>query len=186
MAFEGQWKDAVGQPERSGTWIVWGNSSNGKSHFAMKLAKYLSQFGRVSYDSLEEGASLSMKKLITDCNMNEVASNFTLLDRARIDELNDILTKRRSPFAVIIDSVQYLSIDKESYHRLKEKHKSKLLIFISHAEGKEPSGNLAKYIRYDADVKIRIEGFKAFSNSRFGGGQPLTIWDQGANEYWGN
>ena len=29
--FEGSWKDAFGEPERTGIWFIWGNSGNGKS-----------------------------------------------------------------------------------------------------------------------------------------------------------
>ena len=39
--FEGKWRDAFDNPERKGVWLIWGNSSNGKTSFAMKLCKYL-------------------------------------------------------------------------------------------------------------------------------------------------
>ena len=49
---------------------------------------------------------------------------------------------------------------------------------------------MAKNIRYDADIKIRVEGYKAFATTRYEdsdkgeGGQDYTIWEQGAREYW--
>jgi hypothetical protein len=40
-------------------------------------------------------------------------------------------------------------------------------------------------IRYDADVKMRTEGFKAFVTSRYeGGGSDFIIYEQGAAAYW--
>jgi hypothetical protein len=186
MAFTGEWKAGIGTPERAGTWIIWGNSSNGKSNFAMQLAKYLAGFDRVCYDSLEEGSGLSMQKLINENKMSEVSKTFSLLDKGKLSDIDEVMIKRRSPNIIIIDSLQYLGIDKVKYQDLKEKHSGKLIIFISHAEGKEPASMIGKYIRYDADVKIRIEGFKAFCQSRFGGGKPITIWEEGANDYWGN
>ena len=36
--FEGEWEAAFGRPDRTGTWIIWGESGNGKSTFVMKLA----------------------------------------------------------------------------------------------------------------------------------------------------
>ena len=57
--FEGAWKDAFGEPERTGIWFIWGNSGNGKSSFVMQLCKELCKFDRVTYDSLEEGTSVT-------------------------------------------------------------------------------------------------------------------------------
>ena len=39
--FTGPWLASIGRPARSGVWIVWGASGNGKSSFVMQLAKYL-------------------------------------------------------------------------------------------------------------------------------------------------
>ena len=47
MDFKGRWLASFGVPERSGIWIIWGNSGNGKTRFAMQLAKYMTQFGKV-------------------------------------------------------------------------------------------------------------------------------------------
>lgn len=56
-----EWKAAFGEPERNGVWFVWGRSGSGKTSFVLKLCKELCRFGRVAYDSLEEGSSLTMK-----------------------------------------------------------------------------------------------------------------------------
>jgi hypothetical protein len=65
-------------------------------------------------------------------------------------------------------------------------HKDKLIIFISHASGKRPKGNAAVSVMYDATLKIWVEGFKAFSKGRFFGKTgEYTIWDEGAEKYWG-
>ena len=42
-------------------------------------------------------------------------------------------------------------------------------IFISQADkaGKDPAGSVAKHIRYDADIKIKVEGYKAFVTTRY-------------------
>ena len=59
-----------------------------------------------------------------------------------------------------------------------------------HEDKGQPKGNMAKNIRYDADIKIRVEGYKAFATTRYEdsdkgeGGQDFTIWEQGAREYW--
>lgn len=75
----------------------------------------------------------------------------------------------------------------ELYYDFKNKHKNKLIIFISHATGKEPSTKVAQRIMYDADLKIWVEGYKALSKGRYIGtiGEK-TIWAEGANRYWGS
>lgn len=184
MAFDGEFKESFGTPERSGIWIIWGNSGNGKTRFSMQLAKYLTKFGRVAYNTLEEGARKSMQLAVVETNMREVSKHFIILDREPIVELKERLRKRKSPDIIIIDSYQYTGLTKREYVELKEEFGNKLFIFISHAEGKNPEGRTAKFIRYDADVKIRVEGYKAFPVSRYGGGEPYTIWHEGAEQYY--
>ena len=59
--FTGQWLVSIGRPAKSGVWIIWGSSGNGKSSFVMQLAKYLCAFDKVIYDSLEESTGLSLQ-----------------------------------------------------------------------------------------------------------------------------
>lgn len=184
MGFAGKWKAAIGDPGLTGVWIVWGNSGNGKTRFALQLAKYIAQFAKVAYNSLEEGISKSFQKAVIETQIADVSGSFILLDRESLDDLKLRLAKRRSPSVIFIDSFQYTGLNKQQYIQLKSEFPNKLFIFISHAEGKHPEGRPAKFVRYDADVKIRIEGYKAFCTSRFGGGEPYTIWEQGANDYW--
>jgi hypothetical protein len=184
LNFEGEWKDLLGVPEANGCWIIWGHSGHGKSRFCMQLAKELTKFGRVAYNTLEEGARKSMQKNIIDCQMKDVANRFVILNREPISELKVRLRARKHPNFVFIDSFQYTHLTYKQYIELKEEFPDVLFIMVSHAEGKLPEGKPANRVRYDADVKIRVEGFKAFSGSRTGGGTPYVIWEQGAANYW--
>ena len=58
----GKWLASIGKPELTGSWMIWGNSSNGKTSFCLQLAKYLSKFGRVAYNSLEEGMTGTIQR----------------------------------------------------------------------------------------------------------------------------
>ncbi len=185
LPFYGQWRDCIGEPELTGAWLIWGGSVNGKTRFALMLAKYLANFRRVAYDSVEEGLSLSMKKAIKEVGMREVKGNFLLLDKEPIPDLRARLKRQRSPDAVIIDSIQYTGLTYTEYKKLRDEFRNKLFIFISHAEGKDPRGSVAGAVKYDAFVKIWVEGYKAFTQSRYGGGEEFTIWDKGASDYWG-
>ncbi|RWX00951.1 P-loop NTPase family protein [Flavobacterium cerinum] len=184
LKLDGEWSAALGEPEASGIWLIWGNSGNGKSRFSMMLAKCLAQYGKVAYNSLEEGARKSLQKNMIECRMHEVKKKFTILNREPIEELRKRLSKKAAPRFVFIDSLQYTDLTKKQYIALKEEFPNVLFIFISHAEGKEPKGALAGFIRYDADIKIRVEGYKAFPLSRLGGGEPYTIWPDEAKKYW--
>lgn len=184
--FEGEWEKVFGHPDRTGTWIIWGNSGNGKSSFVMQLAKYLCRFAKVAYDSLEESTGLSLKNSLVRHKMEEVNRRFVILDRESMEELSERLSKRRSPEIVIIDSFQYSGLTYATYKAMKEKHANKLLIFISHAEGMNPEGRAAKKVAYDADVKIFVQGFRAMCKGRFitAPGNYYTIWEEGAAKYW--
>lgn len=182
--FEGEWLQSIGRPELTGSWIIWGNPANGKTRFALQLAKYLAGFCKVAYNSLEEGLSLSMKEAVMSMGMADVSRHFVLLDKEPVSELSARLRRRKSPDVIIIDSLQYTGLSYADYKRLRDEFRTKLFVFVSHAEGREPKGNVAKSVRYDAFVKILVEGYKAFPQSRYGGNSEYVIWDKGAREYW--
>ncbi|MBP3512798.1 MAG: hypothetical protein IKP63_03150 [Paludibacteraceae bacterium] len=183
MEFDGRWLDSIGKPELTGSWIIWGGSANGKTRFALQLAKYLGRFGKVAYDSLEEGLSLSMQKAIGDVGMADNKRSFVLLDKESVAELEERLEKQRSAQIIIIDSLQYTGLTYADYKRLRDRFRHKLFIFVSHASGREPKGEVGKSVKYDAFVKIYVEGYVAYPQSRYGGGSPFVIWEDGARKY---
>lgn len=190
--FTGAWLASFGRPELRGTWIIWGDSGSGKTTFTLMLCKYLANFGRVAYDSLEQGLSLSLQRAWERVGMIEAGSNVILLNKEDLPEMTARLRKRKSPEIIIIDSLQYLTkFYMQQLKELKAEFPDKLFIFISQADkaGKDPDGHIAKKIRYDADIKIKVEGFKAFVTTRYEdpergeGGADFVIWEQGANDY---
>jgi hypothetical protein len=185
MEFEGKWLDSFGKPELTGSWLIWGNSGNGKTRFALQLCKYLTNFGRVAYNSLEEGAGRSMQAAFSEVGMDDVKRRIVLLDQEPISELIERLKRRKSPDIIAIDSIQYTGMNYADYKALRNGFRGKLFLLISHAAGTQPAGRVATSIRFDAFVKVRVEGYRAFPVSRYGGGDPFTIWDEGAFQYWG-
>jgi hypothetical protein len=185
LPFDGEWLEAIGCPELRGSWLVWGGSGSGKTTFVMLLCKYLSRFGRVVYDSLEEGDSESIRMALLRTDMREVGSRVLFLDRESIVELRERLSRRNAPRVVVVDSVQYSGLSYTGYQKLLEDFPETLFILISHAEGKAPAGRTATRMRYDAMVKIRVEGYRAYCISRYrtGEGTPITIWAEGAEKY---
>ena len=189
FSFTGEWEEVFGCPAVSGTWLIWGQSFNGKTSFVLQLAKYLCLFDKVVIDSLEEGVGESMKMALVRNKMDEVSKRVIILDGMIIPDLITYLSQHKSPNIIIIDSVQYSDLTYKDYKALKQQFPSKLFVFVSHAEGKLPDGRLANKIRYDAMCKIRVEGYRAFVNSRFkegSGDNYITVWEDGANRYWGD
>lgn len=185
-AFEGALREAFGQPEQNGVWFIWGRSGNGKTSFVLQLCKELTRYGKVAYDSLEEGDSLTMQNALMRVGMGDVGRRFILLNEI-LKELDTRLKRRRSPDIVVVDSFQYAHIDLKQYEEFIDQHKNKLIIFVSQADGLKPWGRTAQSAMYSASLKIWVEGYRAISKGRYRGNLGYyTIWAEKADEYWGN
>lgn len=188
LEFTGEWEATLGKPDKTFSAIIWGGSKNGKTEFAIKLAKYLTNFGKVAYNSLEQGLSSTIQDALTRNHLESTGNSFLLLDKEPFDDLMVRMSKPKSPDFLFIDSVQYTRINKDQYYQLKELmvKKKKGIIWVSQAKGKLPKGALADDIMYDVDLLLRVEGFKVPEpESRFaGGGEPFVIWAQKAAKYW--
>lgn len=178
--FEGKWKEAFGTPERVGVWFIWGNSGNGKTSFVMQLCKY----DRVVYNSLEEGACLTVQNNLKMHGMSEVSRRLAFIQED-MEALKARLRRHKSYNIVVVDSFQYTRMSYRDYIALKEAFPGKLFIFISHAKGKNPKGDAAESVMYDATLKIWVEGGKAFSKGRFiGKTGEYVAYPRLAEEYW--
>lgn len=186
IPFTGEWETLLGRPQMSACWIIWGQSFNGKTSFSLQLAKELTKYGKVLYNSMEEGVRKSMKQAIKRNHMQQVGNRFHVVNES-IEVLKKRLNRKKQADIIFIDSLQYSDVNKSEYKKLKAMFPKKLFIWVSHAEGKQPKGRFADFVRYDCDVKIHVEGYKAFCMSRLSGNtnSEYTIWHLGAEEYWG-
>lgn len=178
IPLEGRWRELMGQPQLKGGILIWGDSAQGKTSFALQFAKELSRYEPVLYDTLEEGISESIRAACIRERMIEVGNRVLLLDNEPIPELIERLAKPKSRNVVIVDSLQYTGMTFETYKELLELFPKKLFVFISHADGKEPAGRIATQVKFNANVKIRVSGFTAYAISRYGGGKPYIISDE--------
>lgn len=179
--WDGAWLDLFGDVELAGTWLAHGDTGNGKTSFALQLCRYLAEKGvRCVYNSLEQGNSKSMRKQVLENHLNTVqAGYFFLLNKESINDLKVRLRGKRSPEFIVIDSLQYTGITYKQYQELKDEFgDKKLILFLSHGDGKKPLGSVANRILFDVDVKILIDGYRAFVISRLGGGKYYDIWPE--------
>ena len=47
--FDGIWEKVLGEQERSGIWVIYGNEKNGKTTLALLLSDYLTKFENLNY-----------------------------------------------------------------------------------------------------------------------------------------
>ena len=190
VPFEGEWLAAIGRPELRGSWLVFGQSGSGKTTFALQLARYLSRFARVAYNTLEQGLSLSFQSAWIRAGMEEAGSAIVVLDKEPVAQLRQRLSRRRSPQVVIIDSLTAMpGFTRKDYLSLVDGFPRKLFVFLAHERKGLPDPAIAETVRRLSEVKIYVEGFRAHVTTRYAcpergeGVSDYVIWKQGAEEY---
>lgn len=94
--FDGDYLASFGRPELRGAWLIYGGSGCGKTTFVMQVSKYLTRFGRVAYDSTEQGLSASLQTAWKRVGMEEVGSRIILLEKESLKELTVRLKKNKA------------------------------------------------------------------------------------------
>lgn len=177
VTLEEPWASAIGTPELSGSWFIYGLPKNGKTTMALQLCKMLSRHERIVYNSIEEGLSLSLKSTIERAAMYECGRRF-LLVKKEYTEFKEWL-KTKTQRIVVIDSVQFIDITFSQYKELKKEFKGKLFIFISHVENSLPEGAVARKIMRDSNVIMKVEMLKTTPISRYGGNGTINLLELG-------
>jgi len=186
LPFDGQWLKGIGCPELKGVWFFHGDSGNGKTTFVFQLCKYLCQFVKVGYNSIEEGDSLSIRKVMERVGMKDVERSFQFYDQDSIEDTKERLRKRGAPQVIVLDSWQYCEMRVIELKQMEREFPDTLFIIIGHTENNKPMGS-GLSVFYHASVKGKITGYKAFIVSRYlsgGAGEPVVIWEEGASKYW--
>lgn len=186
FSITGPLSELLGTPEQTGHWFVYGESGHGKTTLLMQMAKQLSEHKKVEYNTLEEGARLSMKLALEENKMYECKkARFNILDKMPMHQLMERLSKPRSAKVIIIDSLQYTFMDKKQFAEIDRLFgNTHLFIWNSHANGRMPVGALAEAIMFHADQKIYVSNFTAYSKSRTNRGKSSSyaIWPEGSQQ----
>lgn len=179
------WQQAFGKVEQNSVIFIWGGTGNGKTTFVLQLVKELLNEDRALYNSLEEGEKASMQNALLNASYSSKALRRLIIVKESMEDFSNRLKQPRSPRIAVVDSVQVTNWKYADYVKFKQDNQDKLLIFISQCEKSKPIGMVAERIKFDADQKIIVEGFRAISNGRSNPGGIYTIWAQGAANYWG-
>lgn len=188
--FDGLYYKVFGNPEKSGIWIIYGDEKNGKTWFALLLAKYLSSLEQkdVLYISGEEGIGKAFCDSVKRAGIS-TKSRVKFTEYVTVDELEEYLKKRRSAKIVFIDNMTVYKDDLKNgvLRRLQMEYPYVLFIFLAHQEdgkSKEPAGATAKLAKKLASIIIRVEGLKAIVSGRCPAGE-IMVNEEKATLYHG-
>lgn len=186
LPLEGEWREAFGQPEYPSLWFIWGKSANGKTTFALKLCRELARYGRVVYNSLEEGDNLTFVRTMRLAGLADVRNRFVLVPGESMEDFDRRLSRPKSPDIAVIDSLQCTEMGIKAFREFWKRHEDKMIIVVSRADGNKPQGRTAGSVMYDAQQKIHVDGFRAFSHGRSHGPRGYyDIWRERAVEIHG-
>jgi KaiC/GvpD/RAD55 family RecA-like ATPase len=176
-----EWIDGVGLLSKPFTLLVYGKPKNGKTSFVMKLCKHLTKFGKVYYNSAEEGDSKTIQDALILAKMEESpAGKFMIGDRDTFLEMKEKLAKKNSGAFVVIDSIDYLYFDVHQYKKLIEEFPNKSFIIISWEKGGEPKSQAARDIKHMVGAVVHVKNHVAHTIGRYGPTEPYVIWDKKA------
>lgn len=191
IPFDGKFKESFGLPEKHARWFITGPSFSGKSSFIFEVCNYLSTFGIVDYNNHEEagGDSDTVAKKIIQSGMVDKDGKVRLYKAPITSESHETfferINRKQSADFAVLDSIQHAQLNKVDYlhmtNILSNPRRGKSFLFISHWV----KNDYTKFIKHDCDIKIEVIGFVAHVDSRYGGGKPFIIWEQGAKDYWG-
>lgn len=167
IRLSGGWGDCFGEIDRTGIVFIYGPSTSGKSSAAISMAKALTEHGRVLYASNEEGFRSSFQNRLRRFGIGDCGTKIQFVDKESMGDLLGRLEKRKSADFVIIDSVQDTKIRRSEYEKIKRMSGRKMFIFVSRIQGSIPIGRLAVDIKFDADLKVWVEGGRAVSQGRY-------------------
>lgn len=181
FGWSGRWLAAFGDPAVNSKWFVLGPSASGKSSFVMQLSKELSQWGTVLYLSYEEGVGMEFQRRMRQQQMNEVQGRFQVVPDETVEEIGERLEKNRKIRFVVVDSFQMSQWSYEDALSLVRRFPKKGFIFVSQEYKGQPIGKAAIRLRYMADMKVRVAGYKAYCQGRSQSepGNSFVVWEEG-------
>jgi len=177
---------AIGEAEAKGCWLIYGPEKNGKTWFALQLAKELAKLFKVSYISAEEGTDKSFQDA---CERAGITKSDKIMwdEYLTLDEIIEKFNKPKAAQVIFIDNLTIYADEfkNKSFRDFMNQMPGKLIICLAHEERKEPYPAVARMAKKLSKVYVQVRGLKAFVTSRFSTGGELVINDEMSEIYWG-
>lgn len=158
IPFAGEWETLLGTPERGFMMNIYGEKFAGKSTFGLRLLKYLQNFGKCIYFSVEEGDKLTVQTKLKALDVRGLDIS--------TEQLPQAILKMASKYDfVLIDSLSSAKIDAQTLRetRMRSK-KATAYIGILHVrtDGKLKGGTEFEHnpdiiLHVDKGHKITVE-----------------------------
>lgn len=194
IELDGEIGQSIGKVEKGTKIFITGKSFSGKSSFIARLCKLFSMHMKVDYNNHEEkgGDAGTVKTKMELAGIDKSFDSLIRFYKAPIESeaeetWDEILAKKKSAGFAVLDSVQHAELNRHQYLHLTDKYcnprKGKILAFICHWV----KNDYMKFIKHDCDVKIEVDRFVVYVESRLEGAtnKPIVIWEEGARKAWG-
>ena len=174
LPLKGVWKEHLGDIERSGSILIYGDSGHGKTTYALQLMRELCQGEKVLYNSLEECGSLSLLTNLERAGLKQYKNKYLVCGEP-LDNLIQRLSRPQQPKIVFIDSVQACFRGKktEDYHNLILQFPQTLFIGISQMRKGMPKGAVAEEFYWFCQDRVLVQDFNAYIEKTRTGGNEL-------------
>lgn len=174
LPLKGVWKEHLGDIERSGSILIYGDSGHGKTTYALQLMRELCQGEKVLYNSLEECGRLSLLKNLERAGLKQYKNKYLVCGEP-LDNLIQRLSRPQQPKIVFIDSVQACFRGKktEDYHNLILQFPQTLFIGISQMSKGMPKGAVAEEFYWFCQDRVLVQDFNAYIEKTRTGGNEL-------------
>lgn len=184
-----EYAKCFGEPSDAGIWMIFGKEKNGKSTFALKLAKQLSRIKKCLYVSAEEGTDLEFIRACQRAGIDEEDKGLHFIEYEPLEELRARLKRAKSERIVFIDNITVYNDELKGgiLRELQRENSRKLLIFIAHEDstGGEPATSSGKLCRKYAKIICHVEGMNVTISGRCPGGS-MPVDEESANIYQPN
>ena len=98
-----QWTDHLGEVEVGATILIWGESRQGKTSYAVQMAKAFAMGdARTLYMPLEEGPSLSFLRALKNAHAEDARRLMIAPTEMRFEDLDAVMAERTAPDVVAV------------------------------------------------------------------------------------
>lgn len=155
---ESKYFDVIGNPQENFRAMIYGQAGNGKSTYAINLAEFLAKnFGRVLYNSSEEGVSLTLQNKVKNIS-SDMFDISTCKNGGDFIKLLKSIDKK--PRFIFLDSLNDMNLSLEELKEIISLDTKRGIIWIMQNTKSGDFKGDNKFF-HEADIVLKIENFLA-------------------------